>query len=103
MSVGGVPVATGGLYNHVGLLDVAPKFKIYGPWLALVLTLPEHRKKGYGTMLCEEIQNRSKALGQKEIFLFTSTAESLYRRMGWVSIEEKNVNGRDVCVMKKTL
>jgi hypothetical protein len=31
----GLPVATGGIYNHVGLLDRAPKFKISGtgwPW-----------------------------------------------------------------------
>ena len=103
ISVDGIPVATGGLYEHVGLLDVAPRFKIYGPWLALVLTIPEYRKKGYGTLLCEEIQDRAKELGLKELFLFTRTAESLYRRMGWTLIEQNNMKGQDVFVMKKVL
>ena len=103
MSADGVDVATGGLYAHVGLLDIAPKYRIYGPWLALVLTTPENRNQGYGTLLCEEIENRSRELGLKEIFLFTRMAESLYRRMGWVSIDEKNINGQDVFVMRKEL
>ena len=103
MTVEKIPVATGGLYDHVGLLDVAPKFRIYGPWLALVFTTPENRNKGYGTLLCEEIQNRSKELGLKEIFLFAGAASSLYRRMGWVSIEERSIKGREAVVMKKDL
>lgn len=103
MSVNNIPIATGGLYEHVGLLAVAPRFKVYGPWLALVLTTPENRKKGYGTLLCEEIQNRAKDLGLKEMFLFTRTAESLYRRMGWALIEQNNMKGQDVFVMKRVL
>jgi len=103
MSVENVPVSTGGLYEHVGLLDMAPRFRIYGPWLALVTTLPEFRKKGYATRLCEEIQTRAKDLGLKEIFLFTHTAESLYMRMGWVLVERVQVKERDVVVLKKDL
>ncbi len=103
MSIGDTPVATGGLYDHVGLLDIEPRFKMYGPWLALVYTPIEHRKLGYGTLLCEEIQRRSKDLGLKELFLFTSTAESLYLRMGWAGMERLNIKGRDIVVMKKDL
>jgi len=103
MSVNNAPVATGGLYEHVGLLDIAPRFRIYGPWLALVFTTPENRRKGYGTLLCEEIQNRARELGLKEMFLFTHTAESLYTRMGWDLVERVHVKDRNVAVMKKDL
>ena len=47
MMINGNPVATGGLYNHVGLLDKEPRFKIYENWLALVYTKPENRRKGF--------------------------------------------------------
>jgi GNAT superfamily N-acetyltransferase len=105
MSAGNVPVATGGLYEHVGLLDIAPRFRVYGPWLALVFTTPENRKKGYGTLLCKEIQNQARDLGLKELFLFTHTAESLYMRMGWTLVESVQVKDGPaaVAVMKKAL
>lgn len=96
-----VPIATGGIYEHVGLLDREPRFKIYGPWLALVYTVKEERKKGYGAMLCEEIQRRAKDAGLREIFLFTHTAESLYKRLGWQQMERIELQGKDIVVMKK--
>jgi GNAT superfamily N-acetyltransferase len=103
MSVDKTPVATGGLYRHVGLLDIAPRFKIYGPWLALMFTTPENRRKGYGGMLCEEIQNQCRELGLKKIFLFTHTAESFYARLGWNVVEKVQVKERNVAVMHKDL
>ncbi len=45
MTLDNMPVATGGLYNYVGLLDREPKFRIYKNWLALVYTTPQKQKK----------------------------------------------------------
>lgn len=103
MTIDSLPVATGGLYHHVGLLDYEPKYKIYGPWLALVYTTLENRNKGYGVLLCEKIQEISKGLGLKEIFLYTFTAEALYKRIGWEPLERVNYRDRDAVVMKKEL
>ncbi|MBI4945201.1 MAG: GNAT family N-acetyltransferase [Bacteroidetes bacterium] len=103
MKVDGFPIATGGLYDHVGLLDREPRFKIYKPWLALIYTTNANRNKGYGTMLCEKIQEISKDLGLKEIFLFTHTAESLYKRLGWQQLERIELSGKNIVVMKKEL
>ena len=103
MTLDGKPIATGGLYNHVGLLDKEPKLKIYKNWLALVYTLPENRGKGLGAAICKHIQSHSQALGIKEIYLFTHTAENLYIRLEWQQLERIALGGKDIVVMKKEL
>ncbi len=103
MTLNNTPIATGGLYNHVGLLNHEPKFKIHKPWLALVYTTNENRNKGYGALLCEKIQNISKNLDLPEIFLFTHTAESLYKRLNWQPMERLALGGKDIVVMNKKL
>ena len=103
MSIDKLPIATGGLYHHVALLDREPKFNIYGPWLALVYTNAENRNKGYGALLCKKIEELAKELKLKEIFLFTHTAESLYTRLGWTAFERITINDRNIVIMKKEL
>jgi GNAT superfamily N-acetyltransferase len=103
MTVDDSPVATGGIYHHVALLDREPRFKRYSPWLALIYTQSQDRNKGYGKLLCEKIQNMAKEMGLHEIFLFTHTAESLYIRLGWQQLERIALNGKDIVVMKMGL
>lgn len=103
MTLDGSPIATGGIYHHVGLLDIEPRFNALQPWLALVYTKNEHRRIGYGALLCEQIQKTAKNKGIKEIFLFTHTAETLYKRLAWQQLERLNLKGRDIVVMKKEL
>lgn len=103
MTLDNKPIATGGLYNHVGLLDKEPRLKIYKNWLALVYTKPNNRGKGLGALICNHIQDLSKDLGLKEIYLFTHTAESLYRRLAWQQLERLALGGKDIVVMKKEL
>lgn len=101
MKLNDIPIATGGIYHHVGLLDIEPRFKSLGPWLALVFTTNENRNKGYGALLCESIHKISKEHGFNEIFLFTHTAESLYKRLGWEQLERINLQDKDIAIMKK--
>ncbi|GAB2987899.1 GNAT family N-acetyltransferase [Mucilaginibacter puniceus] len=103
MTLDGLPIATGGVYHHVGLLDAIPRLKEFQPWLALVYTLPEYRGKGYGALLCEEIQGIAKELGTDNLYLFTHTAESLYKRLGWEELERVALKGKDIAIMKKEL
>jgi GNAT superfamily N-acetyltransferase len=103
MYVNNEPVATGGIYTHVGLLDREPRFKVHTHWLALVYTKPEHRGKGYGAMLCTYLQDYAKAQGLYELHLFTHTAESLYLRLGWQETERLVLGGKEIVVMKKQL
>ncbi len=103
MTLEGVPVSTGGLYHHVGLLDKEPRFSVYKYWLALVYTIPPKRQQGYGALLCNYIYEYAKKLGVPEIFLYTDTAERLYARMGWQVLERIRVGERNIVVMKKQL
>lgn len=97
------PIATGGHYHHVGLLDQEPRFKVYKNWLALVYTIPGRRGQGLGALLCEYIERLSKDRGIKELFLFTDTAERLYARLGWNELERLTLGERNIIVMKKEL
>lgn len=101
MTWGGKPISTGGSHNHVGLLDKAPKLKIHKNWLALVYTIPEHRQKGFGAMICEFIQNHSKVLSIEYLHLYTDTTERLYNRLGWTAIERLQIGTRNIVVMDK--
>ena len=103
MTLDSTPISTGGLYNHVGLLDKEQRLKIYKNWLALVYTIPNERHKGFGALICKHIEDHSKDLSLDTIYLFTDTAERLYKRLGWHEMERLEVDGRKVIVMNKRL
>jgi len=103
MLLDGRPVATGGIYHRVGLVEREPRFALHQHWLALVFTLPEKRGKGLGARLCEHIQQQAKEHGLKELYLFTHTAETLYQRLGWTETERLEAGGKNIVVMKKEL
>jgi N-acetylglutamate synthase-like GNAT family acetyltransferase len=102
MTLDGTPISTGGLYHHVGLLDKAPHLKVHKHWLALVYTTPKQRNQGYGALICQHIQHHSKSIGIDKLYLFTDTAERLYRRLGWAEIESLSIDSRNIVVMEKT-
>jgi GNAT superfamily N-acetyltransferase len=103
LTINGIPTATGGLYDHVGLIDKEPRFKIHKNWLALVYTVPDQRHKRIGTLLCCYIERYAKKAGVNEMFLFTDTAERLYARLGWKELERLSLGDRNIVVMKKEL
>lgn len=103
MTIDGIPVSTGGLYDHVALLDKEPRLKIHKKWLALIYTTPDKRGKGYGALICKFIQDHSKNVGLNKIHLFTDTAERLYRRLGWTEIEKFTINDRNIVRQKTCL
>ncbi|HEX7367518.1 MAG TPA: GNAT family N-acetyltransferase [Pelobium sp.] len=100
MIVNGMPVATGGIYTNVGLLEKEPRLKIHKNWLALVYTLPKFRGKGLGKLLCEAIQNQSKKIQLTQLHLFTHTAESLYKRLNWKVTERIELEGKNIVIMQ---
>ncbi|WP_246835857.1 GNAT family N-acetyltransferase [Leptospira meyeri] len=100
---GGQPVATGGVYHRVGLLEKEPRFAIHQHWLGLVYTIPELRHQGIGAELCRQIEVMAKNRGINEIYLFSDTAVSLYNRLGWIEVEVVVFGHRTVTVMKKEI
>jgi GNAT superfamily N-acetyltransferase len=103
LTLDNLPVATGGMYDHVSLLDKEPRFKIYKHWLALVYTLPDHRQKGYGVMLCNFITAYAKQMGIDKMYLFTHTTERLYARLGWAPLERLFVSDKHIVIMSLDL
>jgi GNAT superfamily N-acetyltransferase len=103
MTLDGIPVSTAGLYDHVGLLDKEPRFKIHKNWLALVYTIPDKRHQGYGTLICKHIEGLSKKMKLDTLYLFTDTAEQLYIRLGWTEMERLSMGERNVVIMKRDL
>jgi hypothetical protein len=103
MSIDRTPIATCGIYNYVSLLEKEPRFKIFKHWLALVYTIPPQRHKGYGALICNYIQEQSRSIGMDKLYLFTDSAESLYKRLGWEELERVSFGERKVVVMQKQL
>ncbi|MCU0425635.1 MAG: GNAT family N-acetyltransferase [Candidatus Kapabacteria bacterium] len=99
---GGKPIATGGVYNHVSLLDKEPRFTTHKHWLALVYSLPELRGKGMGAVICRHIEQHAQMLGVQELYLFTYTAERLYERLGWQALERLQAGEKDIVIMQKS-
>ena len=99
MTVDNIPIATGGLHDHVSLQDKVPRLNEYKDWLALVYTIPEERGKGYGGQLCSFIMDRAMEMGVERIYLFTEKAESLYTRLGWTMLEKLFEGERELTVM----
>jgi GNAT superfamily N-acetyltransferase len=101
--VNGNPVATAGLYSEVGLFQEHPVYQGYGPWLALVYVTPEQRNRGIGSELCRAIEKTAASLGYTELFLYTSTAESVYARIGWMTTDRLIYKNQKTVVMRKTV
>jgi len=97
------PVATGGLYEKVRLLDVEPKFKQYGPWLALLYTVPSYRGKGIGAYLCRSLDAQVVKQGLAKYYLYTYTAGRFYVRQGWNILENIVYKSNYTVVMYKDL
>ena len=96
-------IATGGLYNNTGLNIIFPKYKALSPWIAQLYTDKEHRGKGHGTLLLKNLEEYAKGAGITQVYLFTSTAEKLYKKNGYRQIERVKYRGADNVVMEKNL
>lgn len=103
MTVEDISIGTGGLYHKVGIQNRIKKYENYSPWIALMFTEPEVRGQGIGGKLLNEIELVAIRKGFNKIYLFTHTAESLYKRKGWNEIDRYNIEGKDIVIMDKEI
>ncbi|MBX3707728.1 MAG: GNAT family N-acetyltransferase [Pseudomonadales bacterium] len=54
-----------------------------GPWIAGLYVIPGCRGRGLGSALMEHGTEACVQLGYKDLYLHTSTAATLYSRLGW--------------------
>ena len=74
-----------------------------GPWLAAVLTLPEHRSLGVASALIHRIIQRAHTLGHANLYLYTSDQQEWYAKKGWIPARETELNGIAHTVMRLPL
>ncbi len=81
-------------------LDTHPNLT---PWLAGLYVVEESRGEGVGSALAERIAAEATSLGFPRLYLYTSTAESLYARLGFSVLERCDYHGERVVVMVRDL
>lgn len=96
-------VATGGVCRKPNILNVHPRLSRYGPWLSAFYTQAGYRGQGLGQQLLTEIERHAREKNLPHLYLYTFTAESLYRRNGWEPVEKVPYKGRETVVMVKPL
>lgn len=73
------------------------------PWLAGVFVQPEFRRRGHATTLIRQVEAFALAAGVHVLWLYTSTAETLYTRLGWQRIGTETEAGEEVVLMRRSL
>lgn len=70
------------------------------PWLGGLLVLPQSRNRGIGTMLMHRATEEARRLKIPRLYLWTATAESLYRKLGWRVLDRSQYFGLEAVVME---
>jgi len=65
--------------------------------------LPEHRGRGVGAFLVREAERFAREAGNKEMYLFTESADGLFLRMGWLEMAKTTANGHEVRIFRRQL
>lgn len=73
------------------------------PWLAGLYVTPDARNRGVGSSLVRAAMQQARELEITTFYLYTSTAENLYTRLGWQVIDRDNYEGDNVAVMSVVL
>ena len=73
------------------------------PWLGGLFVLPGWRNQGMGTMLMHRATEEARRLKVPRLYLWTHSAERLYRRLGWQVVERSDYFGKEVVVMQVDL
>ena len=109
MNVDRVPIAFVALGDDEGIVGTASLIfdDLEGdprnPWLASVFVPAEHRKKGVASALVRTVEDAARRIGYDRLYLFTSTAPSLYEGLGWKALEQRDYRGEIIQVMEKPL
>lgn len=96
-------LGSGALCHDPNILKVYPNLSAYGPWIAMLVTAKSKRGRGLGAFLLQALENKAIELGFSTLYLYTFTAESLYKRAGWTTFMTVDYKQHSTVVMKKEL
>ncbi|KTS30551.1 hypothetical protein NS228_16705 [Methylobacterium indicum] len=95
---GGEPVGMASLTAH----DLDPRPDLT-PWLAGVFVAPHARGRGHAARLVAAVEAEAAALSVPTLWLYTRTAEPLYARIGWRSVERFLHRDKVYALMRRDL
>jgi predicted N-acetyltransferase YhbS len=80
----------------IGTASLTEEYAPAGPkricCLAGVYVLPEFRRRGVGTRLCERAVREAKRLGHDQLYLYTAGQEAFYAQRGWRKVADVAVD-----------
>lgn len=92
------PVGTASLTAHD--LDERPDLT---PWLAGVFVAPHARGQGYAAQLIAGVEQEARKASIATLWLYTNTAERVYARAGWRTVETVQHDGKPFALMRRDL
>jgi GNAT superfamily N-acetyltransferase len=92
------PVGTASLAAHD--LEERPDLT---PWLAGVFVAPHARGRGYAAQLVAAVEGEARKASILTLWLYTNTAERIYARIGWQTVEIVLHNSRPFVLMRRDL
>ena len=73
------------------------------PWLASLFVIPEWRGRGVASLLIQRVLAEARRLNLPRLFLWTSSAEALYLKLGWRLVERTEYCGKRIVIMRSDL
>jgi GNAT superfamily N-acetyltransferase len=73
------------------------------PWLAGVFVEPESRGRGLAAELIAAVEGECRKMAIPMLWLYTRTAEKVYIRAGWRTVETVAHNGKPYALMRRDL
>lgn len=95
---GGEPAGTAALIRSD--LEARPDLT---PWLAGLWVQPAYRGRGHAAALVRCVEAFATAASVPVLWLYTSTAEPLYARLGWKRAGVEQERGQEVALMRRDL
>ena len=96
--IDGEPVGTAGLIHN----DL-PSRSDLTPWLAAMYVKPQARGRGYARALIRAVEDAAASAGYERLWLYTFTAEGLYLKAGWLTVERIVENGAAATLMRRDI
>ncbi len=81
-------------------LDIRPEID---PWLGALFVVPKWRRCGVGSLLVRHKLEEAAQLKIPRLFLWTYSAEALYLKLGWRTIERTDYCGQRIVIMEYAL
>ena len=73
------------------------------PWIGGGMVAPHHRRGGIGARLAAALEDVARSMGYANVYVGTSTANSLMVREGWRFMEQVKYHGENVSIYEKAL